>query len=60
MTLQPYEVDILAVPEERVDDLQELFDGDADGLGALRALKVAVPVSLVLWALIIAVVGALL
>ena len=54
MTLHSFRSEMFQGPAERIEDnLYAHIHGDSDGLGAPRALRLAVPVSLVLWALII-------
>ena len=58
MTLHPLEFETFQGPAKRVeDDLHAHLHGDSDGMGALRAMRFAVPVSLVLWALIIGAIA---
>ncbi len=58
MTLHSLEFETFQGPAERVaDDLRAHRNGDPDGLGAFRAMRFAVPGSLLLWAGIIVAVA---
>ncbi len=54
MTFHSLDFETFQGPAKRIeDDLHAHLHGDSDGMGALGAMPFAVPVSLVLWALII-------
>ena len=54
MTLQTLDVEFLRFAERRPDSRGDGPDGDADGLDVFRALRLGIPLSLLLWVAIVA------